>query len=101
MPEAIPFHKPAKTGGGLEASPDERLAFERLLFDLSSQFANLAADRFEETTQTALVRIREFLGFDRNTFAIFREDGSISAISSSAIEGVDAMPLGTIPLELS
>ena len=82
-------------------SVDERLAFERLLTDLSSQFANLAPDQFETVTQTTLVRIRQFLGFDRNTFAEFVEDGSINILSSSAIDGVDAVPLGRLPIEFS
>jgi len=101
MADAIPFNKLAKAKTEPGVSVDERLAFERLIADLSSQFANLSADRFDDVTQTTLVRIREFLGFDRNTFAEFLEDGSINVLSSSAVDGVDAMPLGkTIPKEL-
>lgn len=57
-------------------SADEFLAFERLLVELSSKFANLAAEEFEVETDSALLRIREFLGFDRSTFAEFMADGS-------------------------
>ena len=60
MADAIPFSKPAKTRPKSEASGDELLAFERLLVDLSSQFANLAGEEFETVTQTAL---REFGNF--------------------------------------
>jgi formate hydrogenlyase transcriptional activator len=92
--DPIPFNKSAKTRPGPEVSADELLAFERLLVDLSSQFANLAGEEFETVTQTALLRIREFLGFDRSTFAEFMEDGSIVILSSSVAEGIDPVPLG-------
>jgi len=101
MVDAIPFNRPAKTKAGLEASADERLAFERLLVDLSSQFANLSGEQFEIATQAALSRIREFLGFDRGSFAEFLEDGSISILSSNAAEGVDPQPLGKVSQALS
>jgi formate hydrogenlyase transcriptional activator len=89
-----------KKGSVDATSVDERLAFERLLTDLSSQFANLAPDKFESVTQATLARIRQFLGFDRNTFAEFLEDGSINILSSSAIDGVESVPLGRLPVNL-
>lgn len=101
MAGAIPFNKPARARTDLDVSANERLAFERLIADLSSQFANLAADRFDEVIQTTLVRIRQFLEFDRDTFAEFLKDGSINVLSSSAIDGIDAMPLGKIPQQLA
>ena len=101
MADAIPFTKTAKTRIEPEASTDERLAFERLLFDISSQFANLTGDQFESVTQTALSRIREFLGFDRSTFCEFLEDGSINALCTTAVEGVAPVALGKLPLKLS
>jgi transcriptional regulator with GAF, ATPase, and Fis domain len=101
MADAIPFTKTAKPRINPEASTDERLAFERLLFDISSQFANLAGDQLESVTQTALSRIREFLGFDRGTFAEFLEDGSINVLATTAIEGVPPVAPGRLPLNLS
>lgn len=98
---AVPVIEPHKERAGIDASADERLAFERLLVDLSSQFANLAGEQIEREIERALSRIREFLGFDRGTFGIFLEDGSINVLSSSAIAGVDPQPLGKLPLELS
>jgi transcriptional regulator with GAF, ATPase, and Fis domain len=100
MADAIPFNRPAKTVVGSDASTNERLAFERLLVDLSSQFANLAGDQFEIVTQTALSRIREFLGFDRSSFGEFLEDGSINILSTSAIEGVAPLQLGNLSRDL-
>ena len=85
---------------GTEPSVDELLAFERLLVDLSSQFANVAGGEFETATEAALLRIREFLGFDRCSFYEFLEDGSRDVLSSSAVNGVDPLPLGTFRPEL-
>jgi len=101
MPDAIPFNRTLKTRGQADASPDERLAFERLLFDISSQFANVAGDQLEIATKTALARIREFLGFERGTFAEFLKDGSINVLATTAIEGVAPIELGRLPLNLS
>ncbi len=100
MADPIPFNKPAKTRPGSGASADELLAFERLLVDLSSQFANLTGEEFETATQTALLRIREFLGFDRTTFAEFLEGGVLGVLTSNAVEGVDPVPTGTLRPEL-
>jgi transcriptional regulator with GAF, ATPase, and Fis domain len=96
MAEAIPFNKVAKSRAGLDVSADEFLAFERLLFELSSKLANLAGDEFETEIQSALSRIREFLGFDRSTFAEFMADGSLNVLCSNAVEGVDPVPPGTL-----
>jgi hypothetical protein len=57
--DAISLNKPAKARASSVASADERLAFERLLVDLSAQFANLAGDRFEVAIQTARVAARD------------------------------------------
>ena len=100
MADPIPFNRPVKTRPGLEASVDELLAFERLLVDLSSQFANLSGVEFEIATETALLRIREFLGFDRSTFLEFLEDGSLVALSSNAVEGVPPVPHGRLQPKL-
>ena len=101
MADTMALNRPSKTRVGSDASADERLAFERLLVDLSSQFANLAGDRFEIVTRTALSRIREFLGFDRTSFGEFLEDGSLDILSSSAIEGVEPLQLGNLSRDLA
>ena len=100
MADPIPFNKPAKSRAGPDVSADELLAFERLLVELSSKFANLAADEFEVETQSALLRIREFLGFDRSTFAELMADGSLNVLCTNAVEGVDPVPPGTLLSEL-
>ncbi|UGA43970.1 sigma 54-interacting transcriptional regulator [Bradyrhizobium quebecense] len=99
--DAIPVIGPSRTRTGSDASTEERLAFERLLVDLSSQFANLAGDQFETATRTALSRVRDFLGFDRSAFGEIRENGSIEVLSSSAIAGIDPLQVGTLPLDFA
>jgi hypothetical protein len=73
------------------------VAFERLLADLSARMANVPADRVEPEIQLAQVIHRQFLGFDRSTFAEFQDDNSLVVVSSTAIEGVDPTPLGPLP----
>jgi formate hydrogenlyase transcriptional activator len=81
-------------------SVEELLAFERMLADLSARMANVPADRVEAEIQIAQAALRQFLGFDRSTFAEFQDDGSLVVVSSTAIEGVDATPLGPLPARL-
>jgi formate hydrogenlyase transcriptional activator len=83
------------------ASVEELLAFERMLADLSARFSNVSAERIETEIQIAQIMLREFLGFDRSTFAEFREDGSLVVLSSTAAEGVEATPQGPLPAQLS
>ena len=78
---------------------EELVAFERMLADLSARMANVPADRIEPEIQIAQVILRQFLGFDRSTFAEFQVD-SFVVLSSSAIDGVDATPLGPLPAQL-
>src|SRR5258708_30871258 len=81
-------------------SVEELVAFERMLADLSARMANVPADRVEPEIQLAQVILRQFLGFDRSTFAEFQDDGSLVVVSSTAIEGVDPTPLGPLPPQL-
>jgi formate hydrogenlyase transcriptional activator len=83
------------------ASVEELVAFERMLADLSARLANVPADRVETEIQLAQVALRQFLGFDRSTFAEFQDDGSLVVVSSTAVEGVEATPLGPLPTRLA
>src|SRR5271156_2328703 len=67
-------------------SVKELVAFERLLADLSARMANVPADRVEPEIQLAQIILRQFLGFDRSTFAEFQNDSSLVVLSSTAIE---------------
>lgn len=79
-----------------DPSLDELLAFERLRFDLSSRFANVAADEVVTEIETALKRLYEFLGFARGTFGEFSERGDLSILCSAAAEGLETVPLGRV-----
>src|SRR5947199_7641920 len=79
----------------------ELLAFERMLADLSARMANVPPDCVEAEIQAAQVVLRQFLGFDRSTFAEFQDDSSLVVVSSTAVEGVDATPLGPLPTRLA
>ncbi|WP_051383475.1 sensor histidine kinase [Bradyrhizobium sp. WSM3983] len=79
-----------------DPSLDELLAFERLRFDLSSRFANVAADEVVTEIETALKRLYEFLGFARATFGEFSERGDLSILCSAAAKGLETVPLGRI-----
>jgi formate hydrogenlyase transcriptional activator len=81
-------------------SVKELVAFERLLADLSARMANVPSDRVESEIQLAQVILRQFLGFDRSTFAEFQDDSLLVVVSSTAIEGVDPTPLGPLPPQL-
>src|SRR5467141_1397276 len=103
MPDAIPFNRSAKTDASLksDASAQELLAFERMLADLSARFANIPAEQVESEIQVTQTILRQFLGFDRCTFAEFQEDGSLVVLSSTAVEGVEPTPQGPLPSQLS
>ena len=103
MPDATPFDISitADTKPNGDASVEELLAFERMLADLSARFANIPAEQVELEIRAAQTLVRQFLGFDRATFAEFRDDGSLFVLSSTAIEGVDPTPLGPLPAQLS
>jgi transcriptional regulator with GAF, ATPase, and Fis domain len=71
-----------------------------MLADLSARMANVPADLVEAEILMAQATLRQFLGFDRSTFAEFHDDGSLVVVSSTAIEGVEATPLGPLPARL-
>ena len=78
-----------------EISLAERLAFERLLGDLSALFADLPADRVVDEIASALERLLDFLGFDRCTFGEFVDDtGRFNVLCSVARSGIEVTPRG-------
>ena len=81
-----------------EVSLAERLAFERLLGDLSALFANLPPERVIAEIEAALGRLVDFLGFDHSSFGEFRdEDSPVVVLCSVARNGVEPCPLGVGP----
>jgi formate hydrogenlyase transcriptional activator len=99
----VPFNKSAKANAApkSDASAEELLAFERMLADLSARFANVPAEQLELEIRVAQTILRQFLGFDRCTFAEFQEDDSLVVLSSTAVEGVEPTPQGPLPPHLS
>jgi formate hydrogenlyase transcriptional activator len=87
--------------GSPGASVKELLTFERMLADLSSRFANVPAERVETEIKEAQMMLRQFLGYDRCCFSEFHEDGSLVVLSSSAVNGVEATPVGQLPTQLT
>jgi GAF domain-containing protein len=72
-------------------------AFEVLLAELSSKFANLPNDEVESEIEIALRQLISFLGFDRSSFAEFDTDGTLNVLCSVAVSGVEPFPLGPAP----
>jgi formate hydrogenlyase transcriptional activator len=83
------------------ASVKEFLTFERMLADLSARFANVPAERVETEIKEAQMMLQQFLGYDRCCFSEFQEDGSLVVLSSSAVNGVEATPVGQLPPQLT
>jgi len=82
-------------------SVQELFAFERMLADISARLANAPAENVESEIRLVQVILREFLGFDRSTFAEFQDDGSLVVLSSTAAEGIEATPHGPLPDRLA
>jgi len=81
-----------------EVSLAERLAFERLLGELSAFFANLPHERVIAEIERALARLLDFLGFDRSSFGEFRDEQSpITVLCTVARQGFEPFPLGEVP----
>ena len=72
-------------------------AFEILLADLSSRFANVPGDEVEKEIEIALRQLIAFLGFDRSSFAEFDAEGQLNVLCSVAVKGVEPFPLGPAP----
>jgi formate hydrogenlyase transcriptional activator len=91
----------ADPGTGVDAtefSLAERLAFERLLGDLSARFADLPADQVIDQLRRALERLTDFLGFDRCSFAESSDtDGPFQILCSVSRPGIDAVAPGPAP----
>ena len=72
-------------------------AFEVLLADLSSRFANVPNDAVESQIEIALRQLIAFFGFDRSSFAEFDAEGRLNVLCSVSVKGVEPFPLGPVP----
>lgn len=81
-----------------EVSLNERLAFERLLGDLSAELADIPAHRVIAAIEEALACLVEFLDFDRCTFAELSSDtDEFDILCSFARPGFEPTARGTAP----
>ena len=71
-----------------------RLAFERMLAEVASRFADVPGGGVLEEIERALLRLVEFFGYDRCTYAEFAADGTLTVIASAAAAGLTPHPLG-------
>ena len=84
-------------GAAAEASLEELLTYERLLFDLSARFANVSGEQVVAEIENALKQLLKFLGFDRGTLAEALPEGKQAILCSVAVEGVEPYLPGPIP----
>ena len=83
-----------------EASPDEWIAFERLLADLAAQFANVAADAVVPAIEQAMGRLIDFLGFDRSSYVEVLNDDRMHTICSVAMPPHRPLQRGALELHV-
>ncbi|HEU4923226.1 MAG TPA: ATP-binding protein [Burkholderiales bacterium] len=72
----------------------DRLAFERLLAELASRFADVPASAVTREIQSALKRLVDFFGYDRCTYSEFAVDGTLNIVASAAVPSVGALRPG-------
>jgi FixJ family two-component response regulator/signal transduction histidine kinase len=77
----------------------DRLAFERLLADLASRFADVPAGGVAGEIRIALKRLVDFFGYDRCTYSEFAADGTLNIVASAAVPGVGPLRPGPFSLE--
>ena len=89
------------SGAAADATLEELLAFERLLFDLSARFANVAGEQVVVEIENTLKHLLKFLGFDRSSLAAAIAGGEPAIISSVAVEGMEPLLPGPLPAHQS
>jgi FixJ family two-component response regulator/signal transduction histidine kinase len=77
----------------------DRLAFERLLAELASRFADVPSRDVSREIESALKRLVDFFGYDRCTYSEFAADGTLNVIASAAAPGIEPFRLGPFSLE--
>jgi two-component system, LuxR family, sensor kinase FixL len=95
--ETIPLKSPVATPNQgdsfLLLLLEERLAFERLLAQLSTRFIHLQPEEIDGQIERGLQQIVEFLQIEHSSLSQFSEDGSKLVVTHSySIPGFDPMP---------
>jgi len=76
-------------------SPEDELAFERMLGDTATRIASIGSDEVEAEIVAAMGRLIEFLGFHRSTLFTYELDsGRFEVVLSVAVPGADPLPPG-------
>jgi FixJ family two-component response regulator/signal transduction histidine kinase len=91
----------AVTGGPLSTALGDRLAFERLLADLSARFADVPGDQVTGEIERALRVLVEFFDYDRVAFGELTVDGTLNVLAAAAVPGVATIALGRFGVEMS
>ncbi|MBW6478715.1 MAG: PAS domain S-box protein [Bacteroidales bacterium] len=89
----------------LEELMDRRKIFERLLLELSSQFVNLTADKFDNILNLSIERVGKFCNIDRTYIFMWNEEQDILTNTHewcnkgiiAQIEYLQALPCSEIP----
>jgi hypothetical protein len=89
------------TSGASDASLEELLTFERLLFDLSARFADVTGNQVVAEIEIALKQLLKFLGFDSGTVTEHTDEGKQEFLCSAAVEGVEPHLPGPLPAHQS
>ncbi|MDM0106980.1 response regulator [Variovorax sp. J22R24] len=78
----------------------ERLAFERLLAELSESFVDVSSADFLSKAERSLSKLVSFLGYDRCTFAELVAGDYLHVLCSAAASGREPLPRGRFPYRL-
>jgi FixJ family two-component response regulator/signal transduction histidine kinase len=72
----------------------DHLAFERLLAELASRFADVSPGAVTTEIRSALNRLVHFFGYDRCTYSEFTADGTLNIVASATVAGVKPLRPG-------
>ena len=97
--KAPPLKSRTESTAGIPPAPavpnamEERLRFETLLADISTEFVNLSPEKIDAEIEDVLQRIAEVLGIDRCSVAQFDEQRTkLQVTHAFAVPGVAPMP---------
>ena len=89
-------HRNTKKGkrAGAALALVDFLAFERLLAELASRFADVPPGAVKAEIRSGLKRLVDFFGYDRCTYCEFAADGTLNIVASAAVAGLKALRPG-------
>ena len=72
----------------------DRLAFERMLVEVTSRFADVPPEAMVGEVEKTLKRLVAFFGYDRCSYGEFGPDGALNVLCSASGQGVKPHALG-------